>query len=150
MTKKGKSGIEEIQRMMVDFRANPPKELAGSPVVKVIDYNEPEKTGLPKSNVLQFFSQDGCKVTVRPSAATVMRVFMGISSVPGCSDLPSPSKVRLKHPLSPAPSLSERLNTTKALRSQLPLREPKMASQFCAVFWVISTSATTRVDDLWM
>ena len=67
VTKKGKSGIEEIQRMMVDFRANPPKELAGSPVVKVIDYNEPEKTGLPKSNVLQFFSQDGCKVTVRPS-----------------------------------------------------------------------------------
>jgi phosphoglucomutase len=67
VTKKGKSGIEEIQRMMVDFRANPPKALAGSPVVKVIDYNEPEKTGLPKSNVLQFFSQDGCKVTVRPS-----------------------------------------------------------------------------------
>ncbi|MBR0499734.1 MAG: phospho-sugar mutase [Bacteroidales bacterium] len=67
VTKKGKDGIEQIQRMMVDFRANPPKELAGSPVVKVIDYNEPEKTGLPKSNVLQFFSQDGCKVTVRPS-----------------------------------------------------------------------------------
>ena len=53
--------------MMVDFRANPPKTLAGSPVVKVVDYNETEKTGLPKSNVLQFFSQDGCKVTVRPS-----------------------------------------------------------------------------------
>ena len=67
MTKKGKDGIEQIQQMMMDFRANPPKELAGSPVVKVVDYNEPEKTGLPKSNVLQFFSQDGCKVTVRPS-----------------------------------------------------------------------------------
>ena len=67
VTKKGKDGIEQIQQMMVDFRANPPKELAGSPVVKVIDYNEPEKTGLPKSNVLQFFSEDGCKVTVRPS-----------------------------------------------------------------------------------
>ena len=67
VTKKGKSGIEEIQQMMVDFRANPPKALAGSPVVKVVDYNEPEKTGLPKSNVLQFFSEDGCKVTVRPS-----------------------------------------------------------------------------------
>ncbi|MBR5019037.1 MAG: phospho-sugar mutase [Bacteroidales bacterium] len=67
VTKKGKDGIEQIQQMMVDFRSNPPKELAGSPVVKAVDYNEPDKTGLPKSNVLQFFSQDGCKVTVRPS-----------------------------------------------------------------------------------
>ncbi len=67
VTKKGKDGIEQIQQMMVDFRTNPPKALAGSPVVKVVDYNEPEKTGLPKSNVLQFFSEDGCKVTVRPS-----------------------------------------------------------------------------------
>ena len=67
VTKKGKDGIEQIQQMMVDFRANPPKELAGSPVVKVVDYNKPEETGLPKSNVLQFFSKDGCKVTVRPS-----------------------------------------------------------------------------------
>ena len=67
VTKKGKDGIEQIQQMMVDFRANPPRELAGSPVVKIVDYNEPEKTGLPKSNVLQFFSKDGCKVTVRPS-----------------------------------------------------------------------------------
>ena len=67
VTKKGKDGIEQIQQMMVDFRANPPKELAGSPVVKVVDYNEPDQTSLPKSNVLQFFSQDGCKVTVRPS-----------------------------------------------------------------------------------
>jgi phosphoglucomutase len=67
VTKKGKDGIEKIQQMMVDFRANPPKALAGSPVVKVVDYNKPEETGLPKSNVLQFFSEDGCKVTVRPS-----------------------------------------------------------------------------------
>ena len=47
--------------------SSPPKALAGSPVVKVVDYNQPEQTGLPKSNVLQFFSADGCKVTVRPS-----------------------------------------------------------------------------------
>ena len=67
VTKKGKDGLEQIQQMMVDFRTNPPKTLAGSPVKTVIDYNEPEKTGLPKSNVLQFFSTDGCKVTVRPS-----------------------------------------------------------------------------------
>ena len=67
VTKKGKDGIEQIRQMMGTFRAEPPGELSGSPVVKVIDYNEPEKTGLPKSDVLQFFSEDGCKVTVRPS-----------------------------------------------------------------------------------
>lgn len=67
VTKKGKDGLEQIQQMMADFRQNPPAELAGSKVVKVIDYSIPEKTALPKSNVLQFFSEDGCKVTVRPS-----------------------------------------------------------------------------------
>jgi len=67
VTKKGKDGIEQISRMMVDYRQNPPQSLAGSPVVKVIDYNIPEKTALPKSNVLQFFSQDGSVVTIRPS-----------------------------------------------------------------------------------
>lgn len=65
--RKGKDGLAEIAGMMAEYRANPPKELAGSKVVKVIDYTFPEKTGLPYSNVLQFFSEDGCKVTVRPS-----------------------------------------------------------------------------------
>ena len=67
VVRKGKSGVEEIAAMMTAFRENPPKALAGSPVVRVVDYNEPEKTGLPKSNVLQFFSADGSKVSVRPS-----------------------------------------------------------------------------------
>lgn len=67
LVRKGKSGVEEIARIMSDYRQNPPKELAGSPVVKVVDYLEPEKTGLPKSNVLQFFSKDGDVVSVRPS-----------------------------------------------------------------------------------
>ena len=67
VTKKGKDGIAQIQQMMADFRSNPPQALAGSPVIKMIDYDEPEKTGLPKSNVLQFFSADNCVVTVRPS-----------------------------------------------------------------------------------
>ena len=53
--------------MMVDYRNNPPKELAGSPVVKVIDYSKPEETGLPSSNVLQFYNEAGDVVTVRPS-----------------------------------------------------------------------------------
>ena len=67
VVRKGKDGLSQIAQMMVDFRTNPPKDLAGSPVVKIIDYNEPEKTGLHKSNVLQFLSADGRRVSVRPS-----------------------------------------------------------------------------------
>ena len=67
LVRKGKSGAEEIQKIMADMRQNPPKELDGSPVIKVVDYLETEKTGLPKSNVLQFFDEAGDVVTVRPS-----------------------------------------------------------------------------------
>ena len=67
LVRKGISGAEEIQQIMADFRADPPKELCGSPVVNVIDYLEPEKTGQPKSNVLQFFNAAGDVVSVRPS-----------------------------------------------------------------------------------
>ena len=67
LVRKGKSGAEEIQAIMAGLRDNPPSSLAGSPVVKVIDYLEPEKTGQPKSNVLQFFSEAGDVVSVRPS-----------------------------------------------------------------------------------
>ncbi|MBP5505239.1 MAG: phospho-sugar mutase [Bacteroidales bacterium] len=65
--REGKEGAAEIQKIMKDYRANPPKELLGSKVVKVIDYLETEKTKLPKSNVLQFLSEDGTIVSVRPS-----------------------------------------------------------------------------------
>jgi phosphoglucomutase len=67
VVRKGKSGAEEIQKIMAELRQNPPKELAGSPVIREVDYMESEKTGLPKSNVLQFFDKDGDVVTVRPS-----------------------------------------------------------------------------------
>ena len=67
LTKKGKAGLEEIQAMMKGYRENPPASIAGSPVVKVIDYNKPEETGLPKSNVLQFYTEDGSVASVRPS-----------------------------------------------------------------------------------
>ncbi len=67
IVRKGKTGAEEIQKIMSDYRENPPKEIAGKKVVKVIDYLEPEKTGLPKSNVLQFLNEDGDIVSVRPS-----------------------------------------------------------------------------------
>ena len=67
IVRKGKTGAEEIARIMTDYRTTPPAEIAGRKVVKVIDYLEPEKTGLPKSNVLQFFNEDGDVVSVRPS-----------------------------------------------------------------------------------
>ena len=67
VVRKGKSGAEEIAAIMAGLRADPPKELCGSPVTKIIDYLEPEKTGQPKSNVLQFFDEAGDVVSVRPS-----------------------------------------------------------------------------------
>lgn len=63
----GKEGAAEIENIMKEYRSNPPKELAGSKVVKVIDYLYPEKTGLQKSNVLQFICEDGTITSVRPS-----------------------------------------------------------------------------------
>lgn len=77
ITKKGKSGSEEIQEMMDNFRNNPPHSINNSTVMLIHDF-EKQKTidqishlrydiGLPKSNVLQFILQDGSKITVRPS-----------------------------------------------------------------------------------
>ncbi len=74
----GKTGAEEIQAMMKSFRANPPKQLAGSPVVIIKDYADLNMTDLrdgsvskldfpTTSNVLQYFTEDGSKVSVRPS-----------------------------------------------------------------------------------
>ncbi|MDE7386408.1 MAG: phospho-sugar mutase [Muribaculaceae bacterium] len=74
----GKSGAEEIQKMMRDFRANPPKTLGGSPITVIKDYEALTKTNVADgsivkldmpttSNVLQYFTEDGTKVSVRPS-----------------------------------------------------------------------------------
>lgn len=67
VVRKGKTGVDQIKAIMADLRQNPPKELAGRPVVKVVDYLQSDKTGLPASNVLQFFSLNGDVVSVRPS-----------------------------------------------------------------------------------
>ncbi|MCP4520135.1 MAG: phospho-sugar mutase [Cytophagales bacterium] len=77
ITKKGKAGAEEIQEMMKKFRENPPAEINGSKLVLVKDYEnqvatnlltgEKETIDLPKSNVLQFFTEDGTKISARPS-----------------------------------------------------------------------------------
>jgi phosphoglucomutase len=78
VVKKGKSGAEEIEAMMTNFRNNPIKEIAGSKVVFIKDFStlvgmdlaENEKIVLDMpttSNVLQYFTEDGTKVSIRPS-----------------------------------------------------------------------------------
>lgn len=72
----GKTGAEEIVQMMNNFRSNPPKEIAGSKVIRMKDFQLLQQTengkttpiDMPaKSNVLQYFMEDGLKVSVRPS-----------------------------------------------------------------------------------
>ncbi len=77
ITRKGKAGAEEIQEMMVKFRKTPPITLGGSKVVKLIDYQSSTEKDLtngtekpidyPSSNVLQFFTEDQSKISIRPS-----------------------------------------------------------------------------------
>ena len=76
VVKPGKSGADEIKQMLANFRANPPKELAGSPITVWKDFQSLEITtaegtkplDMPTtSNVLQYFCADGTKVSVRPS-----------------------------------------------------------------------------------
>ncbi|MBQ7856916.1 MAG: phospho-sugar mutase [Alistipes sp.] len=97
VVRKGKDGAEQIQNMMVDFRANPPQSLLGSPVVQVYDYKTLEvldtATGVKsaiegiedKSNVLQWVTEDGTKVSVRPSGTEPkIKFYFGVKA-----DLPS-------------------------------------------------------------
>ena len=77
LTKKGQRGAEEIQEMMAGLRANPPATIAGLQVVEIRDYQTGKihnirtgvvtETGLETSNVLQFLTEDGSKVSARPS-----------------------------------------------------------------------------------
>lgn len=77
LTRKGKEGLEEIQQMMVKYRNNPPRSIDGSDVIFYHDYLSQESTNfktaavkkldLPKSDVVQFITADGTKISVRPS-----------------------------------------------------------------------------------
>jgi phosphoglucomutase len=95
LTKKGKAGAEEIQQMMVDFRANPPKSIQGSKVVEIHDYqsltikdlrsNESRQIpagemGMEQSNVLQFITADGTKLSCRPSGTEPkIKFYVGVN-----------------------------------------------------------------------
>ena len=77
LTKKGKAGVEEIQKMMCNFRTNPPRSFADSELRFIHDYKLSEtidftdglrkKIEQPKSDVLQFVTNDGTVISVRPS-----------------------------------------------------------------------------------
>ncbi len=77
ITKKGKTGAEEIKAMMEKFRNNPPAKLGGAEVVTLKDYELNKETdiktgtskelGFPKSDVLQFITADGSIISARPS-----------------------------------------------------------------------------------
>ena len=77
LTKKGISGTEEIKAMMAKFRNTPPTEICGEKVVEIRDYKTLEAKdlingkvtpiNLPKSDVLQFFTETGSKISIRPS-----------------------------------------------------------------------------------
>jgi phosphoglucomutase len=77
ITKKGKSGAEEIKALMEKFRTNPPATLGGSKVIALKDYekrietdlntNKTSEIDLPKSDVLQFVLEDGSIISARPS-----------------------------------------------------------------------------------
>ncbi|PSL07092.1 phospho-sugar mutase [Cecembia rubra] len=77
VTKKGKDGAEQIQKLMADFRKNRPTEMNGLKVVKIVDVKESKVYDIAKgtesvlkmdkSNVIQFYLEDGSKISARPS-----------------------------------------------------------------------------------
>ena len=95
VTKPGKSGADEIKQMMVDFRANRPSTIAGSKVVLVKDYgvlktydaegNEAPLDMPATSNVLQWFTEDGVKISVRPSGTEPkIKFYCEVAGEMGC------------------------------------------------------------------
>jgi len=97
ITKKGKSGAEEIQAMMAGYRQNPPMIINGSKVVLIKDYKEQvikdfakgttTKLDMSKSDVLQFFTEDGSKISIRPSGTEPkIKFYFGIKEALCCKE----------------------------------------------------------------
>ncbi len=96
VTKKGKTGADEIKQMMADFRTTPPVTLAGSKVIRIDDYKALKRTdvktgvitdipsgklGIESSDVLQFFTEDGTKFTCRPSGTEPkIKFYIGVKT----------------------------------------------------------------------
>ena len=95
VVKPGKSGAEEIKAMMENFRANPPKEIGGSKVIVSKDFKTLKATDgngnvteleMPEtSNVLQYFTEDGTKISVRPSGTEPkIKFYVEVKGEMGC------------------------------------------------------------------
>ncbi len=95
LTKKGKDGMEQINRIMSDLRRKPIESIDGSPVVLIKDYKSGECVDMisdlrydlkfPKSNVLQFVSSDNTIVSVRPSGTEPkIKFYFGVKMDVGC------------------------------------------------------------------
>lgn len=97
IVKPGKSGAEEIKAMMENFRTNRPKELGGSKVILTKDFqllkaydgdgNETAISMLQSSNVLQWYTEDGTKVSVRPSGTEPkIKFYVEVRGEIGCAN----------------------------------------------------------------
>src|SRR5690606_8402644 len=97
ITKKGMSGAEEIRNMMERFRNNPPSHLGGTRVLSIKDYAKGQQVRLndhstsplnyPKSDVLQFYTEDGSVISARPSGTEPkIKFYCSVKT-----DLPDPS-----------------------------------------------------------
>ena len=95
VVKPGKSGADEIKAMMDNFRANPPKEIGSSPVKLIKDYktlkmidaqgNAVDLDMPETSNVLQYFTEDGTKISVRPSGTEPkIKFYIEVKGEMGC------------------------------------------------------------------
>ena len=96
VVKPGKSGADEIKAMMENFRANPPQEIGGSKVILAKDYKTLKATDgegnvtdieMPEtSNVLQYFTEDGTKISVRPSGTEPkIKFYVEVKGEMGCA-----------------------------------------------------------------
>ncbi|MCR5454619.1 MAG: phospho-sugar mutase [Bacteroidales bacterium] len=107
VVKEGKSGAEEIQKMMDDYRNDPPMVINGANVVMIKDYLTQKASNcedgtetpinLPKSNVLQFFLEDGTKISIRPSGTEPkIKFYFGVKEgFRGAEGLPNAQKAAL-------------------------------------------------------
>ena len=107
ITKKGRSGAQEIADMMTTLRNDPPKTLAGSPVVIAIDHSNSTQTDLrsgatsstelPASNVLQFITEAGDKVSARPSGTEPkIKFYFSVRAITGDSHAATKTELERK------------------------------------------------------
>ncbi len=108
IVRKGKEGADEIKAMMTGYRSNPPATINNSRVVKMDDYStlistncitgEKKKIDLIKSDVLQYFLEDGSKISIRPSGTEpkIKFYFSVNTKLPHQTNLKKPKRFSIK------------------------------------------------------